>query len=98
MAITLRKPEDNLPILEDWVTTARDIFAQGFEGHREIVELKLAKELAMGEPLKHGCFQPSKGFGRVSMLWFGVLWTWKKFGDMTATQSSDFLRWGWYWI
>lgn len=90
--ITVRTPEDNLPILEDWVTNAVDIYAQGFEAHREVVEVKLIQELQLGDELKPGCMVPNKGFGRVAALWFGVLWTFKNMTEISGDQLNDFVR------
>ena len=94
LSIALEKPEDGLPILEDWATTARDIYAIGFEGHRETIELRLHnKEMKKGDALGFACLLPNKGIGRISMLWFGLLWTWKKLSqDLTDDQTRDFGR------
>ena len=64
-----------------------------------MVELKLFQDMKRDQPLTHGCLQPNKGFGRLSMLWFGVLWTWKKLShDMNSAQISDFQRQGCFFI
>lgn len=94
LSIALEKPEDGLPILEDWASTARDIYAMGFEAHRETIELRLHnKEMKKGDALSFACLLPNKGIGRISMLWFGLLWTWKKLSqDLTDDQTRDFSR------
>jgi len=88
------KPEDGWPILDDWSTLAKDIFVNSYESHRESVELKIInRSLNNSDPLTPLCFEANKGSSRVSVLWFGVLWTYMKLSPtMTADMTSEFGR------
>lgn len=93
LAFSLKKPEDGFPILEDWSQNAVDIFVAGYEPHRTAIEIRPQPGTTGGAALEPGSLWPNKGFGRVSSLWFGVLWTYCKLKDsMNEEQKRDFLR------
>jgi len=92
LAFTLDKPADGYPILEDWSNLARDIYHSGWESHRGAIEIQLTSAGAPGQPLEFGSLTPSKGFGRVSALMFGVLWTYQNMSSLNDVQKSDFIR------
>ena len=88
------KPEDGWPILDDWAALAKDIFVNNYESHRESVELKIKNQsLNHGDPLVPLCFEANKGSSRISVLWFGLLWTYLKLSPtMNADMTSEFVR------
>ena len=94
LCLGVSKPEDGWPILEEWAAVAKDIFANTYEAHREPVELKMVgNPLNPGDDLKCGCFEANKGASRVSILWFGVLWTYMNMKNiMNEEMSREFDR------
>lgn len=71
---------------------ARDIFHGGWENHRGAIEARLTAKGKFGEPLTFGSLTPSKGFGRLSVLMFGLLYTYQNCQDMTSEEERDFAR------
>lgn len=76
------------------MSLARDIYHVGWENHRQPVEIRLSDQVVRGDPLAFGSLYPSKGFGRLSILMFGVLYTYKELQTMSEDQSQDFVRLG----
>ncbi|CAK9000312.1 Midasin (Dynein-related AAA-ATPase MDN1) (MIDAS-containing protein) [Durusdinium trenchii] len=94
LAMTLLKPSDGFPLLQDWLTIATDIFHQGFEGWRECVEVRCLDGSSLGKPLQYACLTPTKGITRSSIIMFGILFTFYNFKDkMTDEEVNDFSRW-----
>ena len=85
----LQLPEDGLPILPDWLATAANLFSLGYESWREVVEVK-----EMGPDF--GTVLPSKGFTRISIILFGLSYTFKslqkQFGNADDPELVDFQR------
>ena len=71
----LSKPEDDFPVMTEWRVHAESIFKMGFEAGRESVEVKVTDAKYLGRSLDVGALAPAKGFGRISILLFGILWT-----------------------
>ena len=93
LAMTLLKPSDGFPLLQDWLTIATDIFHQGFEGWRECVEVRCLNGSSLGKPLQYACLTPTKGITRSSIIMFGILFTFYNFKDkMTDEEVNDFSR------
>lgn len=90
----MSKPEDGWPILEEWACLAKDIFANKYEGFRESVEIKIRNhDIGVGSDLTNFCFEANKGGSRISVLWFGVLWTYLKLKPtLTADMTTEFGR------
>lgn len=92
LCFRLQKPEDSWPICEDWLTTAQDIWGRGYESHREPIEIRSLTATA-GEVIGCGQLTPNKGFGRVSILLFGILFTYMElWSQMSAEEVEDFTR------
>jgi hypothetical protein len=93
LALWFRKPTDGLPILQDWMVTAHDIFHVGFEGWRETIEAKCPDNSILGKPIEYGCLVPTKGIGRATVLLFGILYTFHELKDsMNQEEVDDFKR------
>ena len=84
-------PVDGWPCLADWLNTLRDIALCGFESHREATEIRPLKSELLGQRLVPLSITPAKGWGRLSCVWFCLLYTYMKLkpeGEMLA----DFKR------
>ena len=87
-ALQMKAPAEGLPVLQDWLSTAANIYALGFESFREAVELKGSN--CEGKALDFGAVEVAKGFTRMSILLFGILWTYielQKDWESRASQS-----------
>lgn len=90
LAFNYKHPSDGLPLLQEWLNTAQDIFSLGYEGMREPMEITVAGDGAPG----FASANVSKGLGRISILWFGVLFTYFKLREsMSDEMKADFKRW-----
>lgn len=93
LALKLVKPADGLPLLQDWLVTAADIYRGGLEGWRETIEVRCDEPSCLGQPVVPGCLRPTKGIGRSSMLMFGLLYTFLNFKEsMSQEECQDFAR------
>lgn len=93
MAFAVRMPADGLPVLTDWHNTAASIWSTGFEGWREPCEIKAMQECQLGKPMSFGSVEAAKGQGRLSALYFGILYTYLKLKDMLSEEeTADFTR------
>lgn len=93
LAIWLSKPTDGLPLFQDWMVTAQDIFHQGYEGWRETVEVRCSDDSCFGSPVRYGCLSPTKGVARSSILMFGVLYTFHNLKEkLSVEETADFVR------
>lgn len=88
LAMWYTMPADGLPHLAHWVNTASDIFSQGFESHRETIEVKVR------DPTDHMAkLEVSKGAGRASIILFALVWSYLEIGAaMTDEELRDFKR------
>lgn len=95
LSFALERPCDGYPILEEWATLAQDIFHGGWENHRAPLEIRLTVKVKTGEPVVFASLLPSKGFSRLSVLLFGLLWTYTKLEPlgMSEEKAKDFARW-----
>lgn len=90
LCFTYHQPSDGLPLIQEWLNTAQDIYHGGYEATREPMEV-----VATDESLAFGTVSVSKGLGRMSILWFGVLFSYFKLKDgMLDDVKADFKRWG----
>ena len=95
LTFRLSQPEDGYPIYEDWTCLAQDIFHAGYEDHRAVVEVYISASVAEEEPLGYGSLRPNKGFTRLSVLFFGLLYTYKELSQhMGEPEQDDFNRRG----
>lgn len=68
-----------------------DIYSHGFEKFRESVEVKYCG--SGGSALEFASLVPVKGLGKVSILFFGLLWTYVKLRDsLSKEELEDFQR------
>lgn len=93
LALWLVKQSDGLPLLQDWLGTAHDVYHLGYEGWRESIEVRVCEDDLLGKGMENSCLVPSKGFGRSSVLLFGVLFTFHKLKDQLSSEEvADFAR------
>ena len=90
----LQEPEDSYPCYQEWQVHATSIFTTAFEPWRENIEVKVWEDSTLGQPLSFGSLGPAKGFGRLSILFFGVLYTYlemqKKWDAETETAFQKY--------
>ena len=92
LAIWYTRPADGLPLLQDWLNTALDVFHAGYEGMREPMEVRMRGDREKGQ-LDFGTILVSKGLGRLSIILFGILFTYLKLKDqMNDEIRLDFIR------
>ena len=75
LGFRLAQPEDGYTILQEWQVHATSIWSTGFEGFRENIEVKVWQDSSLGKALEFGALGPAKGFGRLSILYFAVLYS-----------------------
>eukprot|EP00439_Symbiodinium_sp_Y106_P034766 s6649_g4.t1 len=75
LSFQLLKPEDGYSVLQEWQVHASSIWSTGFEGWRQNVEVKVWQDASLGKPLPFGALGPAKGHGRLSILYFAVLYS-----------------------
>ncbi|CAK9002907.1 unnamed protein product [Durusdinium trenchii] len=92
LGLWYRKPVDGFPPLQGWKNTALDLIRGGYESWREPMECKLKSGHTHGAPIDFGALQVVKGLGRLSVLYFAVLWTFFNKNDLTPEQLADFER------
>ena len=99
LALWLHKPSDGLPLLQEWLVTATDIVHGGFEGWRETIEVRCLDSSCLGKQMEYGCFTPTKGVGRSSIILFAILYTFHNLKEKLSNEEiEDFARlWmGWH--
>ena len=92
LAFSLERPCDGFPVLEDWNSLAQDLYHGGFESHQGSVEIRFAPDARSGEPISFASVAASKGHTRVSVLLFGLVYTYTKLKSMTTEEQNDFIR------
>lgn len=92
LALSYRKPVEGLPPLQAWINTALDLFHLGYETWREPLECRLKPGQEPGKPLGFCSLQVTKGLGRLSIMYFGLLWTFFKKNELTMEETQDFKR------
>jgi len=82
-------PADGVPLFPAWRNVATGIFWAGFDPLREPMECKIRATTS-----DHGGLQCTKGLGRLSMIYFGALYTFLNKDDdsMTDAVKEDFVR------
>ena len=94
LAIYFLPPADGLPLFHAWLVTAKDVWHRGYEGHREILEIRLNDRVDL---VDHGfrSFIPRKVWG-VSPAscgqFFGAISTGIPWMEMPSRISSG-LAW-----
>ena len=75
---------------------AKQIYFQGYEGLREMVEVNYPGDLdaAVGGPMDYRSIIPVKGLGRLSVILFGIARLYLHKGDLDAKDINDFCRSG----
>ena len=95
LAMLYKCPTEGLPILHSWVSVLKGILLSGFESWREMVEVKWVQDpVPLDQPLSYASILPVKGLGRVSMILWAVMFTYKNMDldAMGEASKSDFLR------
>ena len=94
LVLELQRPIEGLPLLTDWLRTAGDIWFNGYEGWRSPIEARVVSPEVLGKSMEPGVLLPVKGFGRASMIFFGVVFTYVTFPEMEGEFLEDFQRHG----
>ena len=76
--------------MSEWLQHATSIWSCGYEAFRENIEIRVWNDDALGHPLDIGKVTPVKGFGRVSILMFGIIWTYVNKEALTPDAEADF--------
>lgn len=79
-------PTDGVPFFPAWRDLALDIYWAGYERLREPLECK-SRDAA-----SHGKLQCTKGLGRLSVIYFGTLYTFLNKDELTDSHKDDFSR------
>ena len=89
-------PSDGLPVLRDWLLTAEGVYFSEYESWREPFETesKTGDLLDLdGKPLSFASLLATKGCGRMSVIMFGLIFTYLRLKDtMEPAQKEDFAR------
>lgn len=95
MAFRYALPVDGLPIMHSWVVVLKDILFRGYEGWREIMEIKAVESpMPYGQPMDFHVFEVMKGNGRISMIMWAIVHTYTSLRQtMTPEEQTDFRRW-----
>lgn len=97
LSILFRVPVDGLPIYLTWLSTAKDLFHAGFECWREVIEVKAIEDpFPSNKPMDFRTVMPVKGLGRISMILWGVYWTYLQKDNLDEDSRADFARRGAY--
>ena len=80
-------PSDGCPLLPTWRNNAIDIYWSGFDALREPLECKVRPGA-----VSHGSAQCTKGLGRLSVIYFGALYTFLKKDILSNEMKDDFCR------
>jgi hypothetical protein len=93
MCLCFKKPADGLPIFHSWLMTAKDILFRGYEGWREIPEVRAESDAKVpGETVGFASVVPVKGLGRMSIILWSLLWAYLHKDPMDAETKDDFRR------
>lgn len=78
----------------DWISHALSIWACGYEGWREALEFKPVDPSLHGAQMNYQSVEVTKGFGRITILWFTVLYTYQKlYKSFTEEELEQFKEW-----
>lgn len=91
----MTEPVDGYPIYTDWLNNLRDIAFTGFESHREATEVRPLPGQELGKRLGALGITPSKGWGRISCVWFCLLGFYLEKRDFTEKELEDLKRPDW---
>lgn len=69
---------DGLPLFHSWLGNAKDIYHQGFENWREVLEVQKLEEKEGVECAQWPRVLPTKGLGRVSIILFAIYYTYSQ--------------------
>lgn len=80
-------------MLADWLAVATSIWAAGYEGHRESIELKPLDPNLAGSPMQLASLEATKGCRRLSVLLFTLFWTYLEIrNSLEADDKADLQR------
>ena len=89
-AVAYEMPADGIPMFQTWKSLALGIYWQGYDSLREPLECRERDPTA-----SHWQLQCTKGLGRVSVILFGVFWTFLHKDEVTDPMMADFRRRCW---
>ena len=84
---------DGLPMLTGWMSTAQSIWGIKYEAWREPFEFKAVDGGPQGgQPLDWASLEVVKGFGRMSVLLFSLLYSYINFKNQLSPEETDSLK------
>ena len=86
-AVANDMPADGIPMFQTWKSLALGIYWQGYNSLREPLECRERDPTA-----SHWQLQCTKGLGRLSVILFGVFWTFLHKEDVKDPVMADFRR------
>ena len=97
-SFSFQRPRDGLPLLHSWLATLKAITFEGFETWREVLEIKVLTLASESSGIKGvQSVRAVKGIGRVSILLFAVLYTYRSLREKMEQDPAlmaDFGRLG----
>ena len=75
--------------------TAEDLWRSGCESWREPVEVRVEDPALIDHSMSHGCLIPTKGLTRVSIIFFGLIFSYKNLREVIDADQQlqdDFSR------
>ena len=100
LVLAVHKVTEGWPVLTDWVRTAGDLYRSGYEAWREPIEVRAKDGSVLNSPMAPGCFIPTKGITRVSIILFGLVYSYKELKLEVVNNDEvqgDFARRGAGW-
>lgn len=93
LSFMVKLAPDGLPMLGDWMTVAKSIWAINYESWREPFEIKAAESsLAPGDPIEYGSLEVVKGCGRLSILLFSIFYTCMELKNQLSDEELESLK------
>ena len=95
LAFGFKEAVDGLPLFHHWLSTAKGLFIEGYEALRELPEVTPVDETLMGNYMDLHTVFTVKGIGRMSIILFGITWTYLNKDALDSETKTDFLRHKW---
>lgn len=94
LAFKFKQPVDGLPLFHHWLSTAKGLYIEGYEALRELPEVT-TEVVLMGRYMDYHTVSTVKGVGRLSIILFGITWTYLNKDTMDSEAKTDFVRHKW---
>lgn len=93
LCLCFQRPVDGLPLLHSWLANGKDIYHQGFENWREVLEVQRLHEKDGAECAPWPRVLPTKGLGRVSIILFAIYYMYSHKELLADDETRDhFIR------